>query len=100
MKEEWINFNKGDWCNDINVSDFIKCNYTPYEGDEIFLAKITSKTKKIKETFEKLYNEESKKHVLDIDTVNMSGINSFEAGYICSDDDVIVGLQTDAPKGL
>jgi len=96
MKEEWINFNKGDWCNDINVSDFIKCNYTPYEGDEIFLAKITSKTKKIKETFEKLYNEESKKHVLDIDTVNMSGINSFEAGYICSDD-VIVGLQTDAP---
>lgn len=97
MKKEWIDFNKGKWCDSINVSDFIKCNYTAYQGDESFLEKTTEKTKKIKDTFERLYKEESKKHVLDIDTVNMAGINNFKPGYICKEDDVIVGLQTDAP---
>ncbi|MCX4255042.1 MAG: formate C-acetyltransferase [Bacilli bacterium] len=97
MKNEWNNFKKGVWCDEINVSDFIEKNYTPYEGDDSFLEAPTNKTKKIAAKYEELYKEETKKHVLDVDTDNMSGINNFEAGYISEDDDVIVGLQTDAP---
>ena len=97
MREEWKNFTEGEWCNEINVKDFIMKNYTPYEGDETFLVGPTAKTKKIADKYEELYQEEAKKHVLDIDVDNMSGINNFEPGYICKEDDVIVGLQTDAP---
>ena len=97
MKNEWNNFKKGVWCDEINVSDFIEKNYTPYEGDDSFLEAPTNKTKKIAAKYEELYKEETKKHVLDVDTDNMSGINNFEAGYISEDDVVIVGLQTDAP---
>lgn len=97
MKEIWNKFNKGVWCEEINVSDFILQNYTPYNGNEDFLASTTSRTKRIAERYEELYKEEAKKHVLDIDTDNMAGIDSFEAGYICEDDNVIVGLQTDEP---
>ncbi len=97
MKEYWKNFKEGAWCNEINVQDFISKNYTPYNGDETFLVGPTPKTEKIMAKYEELYKEETKKHVLDIDVDNMSGINSFEAGYICPEDDVIVGLQTDAP---
>ena len=97
MREEWKNFTEGEWCNEINVKDFIMKNYTPYEGDETFLVGPTAKTKKIADKYEELYQEEAKKQVLDIDVDNMSGINNFEPGYICEDDDVIVGLQTDAP---
>ncbi|MDE6284951.1 MAG: formate C-acetyltransferase [Bacilli bacterium] len=97
MKEEWKNFNEGIWCNEVNVNDFINKNYTPYTDNENFLAKPTAKTEKLVQKFEELYKEETKKHVLDVDVDHMSGINSFEAGYISEDDDVIVGLQTDAP---
>ena len=106
MKKEWNDFKKGKWCNEINVSDFIKCNYKAYEGDESFLSDATSKTKKVLKVFEDMNKEEVKKHVIDIDTDHPAGINAFEPGYICSDDDVIVGLQTDklgkrmiVPKG-
>lgn len=97
MKEYWKNFTEGNWCNEIDVNDFITKNYTSYDGDESFLAGTTEKTKKVSDKYEELYKEETKKHVLDIDTDHMSGINSFEAGYICPEDDVIVGLQTNAP---
>ncbi|MCR4581174.1 MAG: formate C-acetyltransferase [Bacilli bacterium] len=95
--KEWYKFINGKWQEEVNVSDFIKHNYVPYDGDESFLAGTTQKTKNIWSRCEELLNEELKKHVLDIDTVNMSGINAFKPGYICEDDDVIVGLQTDAP---
>ena len=62
-----------------------------------FLVGPTEKTKRVLSRYEELIIEEGKKKVLDIDTKNMSGINNFEAGYISEDDDVIVGLQTDAP---
>ncbi len=97
MRDEWKRFKKGNWINEINVSDFIKKNYKPYDGDESFLEGTTEKTDKIWHKCEDLLNEELKKHVLDIDTEHMSGINSFKPGYICDDDNVIVGLQTDAP---
>ena len=97
MKEEWKGFKEGAWCNEINVSDFIKKNYVAYEGNEDFLTGKTEKTAKVWEECEELLKEELKKHVLDIDVDHMSGINAFEAGYIDKDNEVIVGLQTDAP---
>jgi len=97
MREEWKEFKPGKWQDEINVSDFIQNNYQAYDGDSRFLSAPTEKTERILKRYEELIAEEGKKHVLDIDTKNMSGINKFEAGYISEDDDVIVGLQTDAP---
>ena len=95
--DAWRNFKKGKWETEVNVSDFIQKNYRQYNDDESFLENKTEKTSKIWKHCEKLLKEELKKHVLDIDTNHMSGINSFKPGYICKDDDVIVGLQTDKP---
>ena len=95
--EAWKNFKEGKWMHEINVSDFIKSNYTKYDGDETFLKGTTKKTDSVWGKCSELLKEELKKHVLDIDTLHMSGINAFEPGYINEDDDVIVGLQTDAP---
>lgn len=103
---EWRNFNKGKWCDEINVSNFIKNNYKPYTGNESFLVGPTDKTKRVLKVYEDVCKEEVKKHVIDIDVDNPAGINSFKPGYICKDDNVIVGLQTDelckreiVPKG-
>ena len=95
--EQWRNFKEGNWTTNIDVQDFIQKNYTQYNGDESFLAGKTEKTKKVWDKCEELLKEELEKHVLDIDTDHMSGINAFDKGYICKEDDVIVGLQTDAP---
>ena len=95
--EQWRNFKEGNWTTNIDVQDFIQRNYTQYNGDESFLAGKTEKTKKVWDKCEELLKEELEKHVLDIDTDHMSGINAFDKGYICKEDDVIVGLQTDAP---
>ena len=94
---EWNNFKEGKWCNEINVSDFILNNYTPYKGDETFLSNKTNKTDKVWKKCETLLKEELKKHVLDIDVDTMSGINAFKPGYIDKENEVIFGLQTDAP---
>ena len=106
MKEQWNGFNEGAWTKEINVEDFIKRNYKKYEGDESFLSLPTEKTKKVLKVYNDMCTEEVKKHVIDIDTVNPAGINAFKPGYICDEDDVIVGLQTDklgkraiVPKG-
>ena len=95
--EQWRNFKEGNWTTNIDVQDFIQRNYTQYNGDESFLAGKTEKTEKVWNKCEELLKEELEKHVLDIDTDHMSGINAFDKGYICKEDDVIVGLQTDAP---
>ncbi|MBR6820682.1 MAG: formate C-acetyltransferase [Bacilli bacterium] len=97
MKEEWKGFIEGSWCNEVNVSDFIKRNYVPYDGADTFLVGKTEKTSKVWSKCEDLLKEELEKHVLDIDTDHMSGINAFEAGYIDQENETIVGLQTDAP---
>ena len=106
MKEEWKNFKQGAWCDEINVSDFIKKNYVAYDGDESFLSEPTDKTKRVLKVYEDMCKEEVKKHVIDIDVDHPAGINAFEPGYISEDDNVIVGLQTDklgkrsiVPKG-
>ena len=97
MKEQWKSFKGGNWCNRIDVRDFIQTNYKSYEGNESFLCGTTSKTKKVWDKCSDLLKEELKKHVLDIDVDNMSGIDSFAPGYIDKENEVIVGLQTDAP---
>ena len=104
--EQWKDFNEGTWCNEINVSDFIKQNYVAYDGDESFLSGPTEKTKRVLQVYEDMCKEEVKKHVIDIDVDHPAGINAFEPGYISEDDNVIVGLQTDklgkrsiVPKG-
>ena len=81
----------------IDVRNFIQDNITTYEGDESFLAGISPKTKKVWDNCAKLLKEELKKGVLDIDTDHVSGINNFNPGYIDKENEVIVGLQTDAP---
>ena len=95
--EEWKNFKEGSWQDDINVEEFIELNYSEYAGTEEFLAGPTGKTKKVWSKCEDLLKEELKCHVLDIDVDHVSGINNYEAGYIDKDNEVIVGLQTDAP---
>ena len=97
MKEEWRGFKDGKWTTEINVRDFIQLNYRPYQDDEQFLVGTTPRTKTVWDKCSDLLKEELKKHVLDIDTDHMSGINAYEAGYIDKDNEVIVGLQTDAP---
>ncbi len=95
--EEWKNFQNGKWNEEINVEEFIQLNYSGYDEDESFLVGPTDKTKKVWSKCEDLLKEELKKHVLDIDVDHVSGINNYEAGYIDKDNEVIVGLQTDAP---
>ena len=95
--KEWKNFNEGVWMNEVNVSDFIQSNYSSYDGDSSFLKGTTDKTDRIWEKCSELLKEELKKHVLDIETDKVSGINEFAPGYISEDDDVVVGLQTDKP---
>ena len=97
MKEEWNGFKDGIWTEEVNVSDFILKNYQKYDEDESFLSGTTEKTNRVLARVNDLLKEELKKHVLDIDVDHMSRINAFNPGYICDDDDVIVGLQTDAP---
>ena len=93
----WNNFKGTKWKESVDVSDFIINNYTEYKGDESFLVGSTSKTDKVWNRCKELIAEELKKGVLDVDTVNMSGIDSFAPGYIDKENEVIVGLQTDAP---
>lgn len=94
---EWRKFQGTDWKDSINVANFIKENYKEYVGDDAFLAGPTVKTKKVWSICEDLLKKELENGVLDIEVSRVSGINNFEAGYIDKENEVIVGLQTDAP---
>lgn len=91
-------FKGGVWQKEINVRNFIQKNYTRYEGDSSFLCGPTEKTKKVWNKCLELLSEELKKGgVLDVETEKISGILNFDPGYIDKENEVIVGLQTDAP---
>src|SRR5262245_52991510 len=92
----WQGFQTGLWQNDINVRDFIQQNYQPYEGDESFLAPATPRTQAIWKKLQELFVEERRKGVLDISQIP-SSIIAHAPGYIDRDNEVIVGLQTEAP---
>ncbi len=93
---EWEGFKKGVWQKEINVRDFIQQNYEPYEGDASFLAPATERTKKLWDRLNELFVEERKKGVLDVSQIP-SSITAHAPGYIDRDNEVIVGLQTEAP---
>jgi formate C-acetyltransferase len=96
VSEAWRGFRAGLWQREINVRAFIQVNYTPYEGDESFLASATDRTEGIWEKLNALFAEERKKGVLDVSQVP-SSITAHAPGYIDRENEVIVGLQTEAP---
>lgn len=96
--DAWEGFAPGPWQESIDLRDFILRNYTPYDGDASFLAGPTEKTLKVWDHLEKNYlAEERRRRVYDVDTKTPADVDAFPAGYICPEDDVIVGLQTDVP---
>src|SRR5262252_8503858 len=92
----WHSFTPGLWQTEINVRDFIQQNYRPYEGDESFLVPATERTNKLWNRLNELFVEERKKGVLDISQIP-SSITAHDPGYIDRDNEIIIGLQTDAP---
>src|SRR6185369_1166042 len=94
--EAWRGFKPGLWQRDVNVRWFLQSNYTPYDGDGAFLAPATDRTKQIWKKLEGMFVEERKKGVLDVSLIP-SSITAHKPGYIDKDNEVIVGLQTDAP---
>lgn len=95
--KHWQGFKEGNWQKVIDVRDFIQTNYKPYTGDDSFLAGITDKTKTVWDVCKNLLAEENKKGILDVDTKVVSTTTSHKAGYIDKENEVIFGLQTDAP---
>ena len=94
----WEGFVQGEWASSINVRDFIQKNYTPYEGDDSFLAGSTEATDKLWAEVMVGIKEENRTHApIDFDTDLPSTITSHDAGYINKDLETVVGLQTDKP---
>ena len=101
MRTEWQGFKKSLWQDEVNVRDFIQNNYTPFDGDESFLAGPTEATKKLWGRLQELQAEErAKGGLLDMETEVVSGINAYGPAYIdegMKDLETVVGLQTDKP---
>ena len=95
--QAWNGFAAGEWQRSIDVRSFIQKNWTPYLGDDAFLAGPTQRTKAVWERCEELLLQELKDGILDVDTHRVSGIDNYAPGYIDKENEVIVGLQTDAP---
>ena len=94
---EWVGFKGTKWQKNVDVEDFIINNYQEYLEDDSFLTGISKKTSKVWGKCKKLLAKEAISGVLDVETFIMSGIDNFEVGYIDRSNEVIVGLQTDAP---
>ncbi|SHE84751.1 formate C-acetyltransferase [Clostridium fallax] len=97
MFKQWEGFKEGNWKEQIDVRGFIQKNYKLYEGSKDFLAPISGKTKKVWEKASNLIVKEIEKGIIDVATDRVSGIDNYEPGYIDKENEVIVGLQTDAP---
>ena len=96
MRKEWEGFIGGNWTENINVDEFIRLNYKPYDGDASFLAGPTERTKECSEKVQELLVAERKAGgTLKVDASRIMRINAFGPGYIVPGKDVIVGLQTD-----
>lgn len=94
---QWDGFIGGPWQDQVNVRDFIQRNFTPYTGDDSFLAGATERTSALWGKLTAMFPQEREKGVYDIDYSTISGIDAYEPGYIDKDNELIVGLQTDAP---
>lgn len=97
MRQEWYDFHPGSWTTEVNVRSFIQDNYTPYEGNEDFLAGPTTRTKELWNEVMELMKEEREKGIIDAETSKPSTITAFGPGYIDKEKEVIVGFQTDKP---
>ncbi|GEA30125.1 MULTISPECIES: formate C-acetyltransferase [Clostridium] len=97
MFKQWEGFKNGTWQEGIDVRNFIQKNYKLYEGDGSFLEEKTERTSKVWDKAYALIVEEVKKGIIDVATDIVSGIDNYDPGYIDRDNEVIVGLQTDAP---
>ena len=95
--ESWAGFKGELWKKEINVRDFIQHNYTPYEGDESFLKPSSEKTRKVWDKLTEMFKVEREKGVYDTETKLPQSITTYGPGYIDKENEVIVGLQTDAP---
>jgi len=94
----WEGFAKGEWQGEVNVRDFIQKNYSPYEGDETFLAGATDATSRLWDNVMEGIKIENRTHApVDFDTSVPATITSHDAGYIIKDLEKVVGLQTEAP---
>src|SRR5262249_50752035 len=96
VESQWQGFNGGLWQKEIDVRDFIQQNFEPYDGDGSFLAGPTPRTKTLWDQLGNLFKEERARGVLDVSQIP-STITPHAPGYIDRDNELIVGLQTDAP---
>ena len=98
MRPEWTDFVGGNWVSEVNVRDFIQKNYTPYDGDDSFLAGPTQNTTDLwDQVLDLMKQEREAGGVLDMDTKVVSTIVSHGPGYLNKDKETIVGFQTDKP---
>ena len=95
--KKWDSFSGDVWKREVDVRNFIQNNYTPYEGDDTFLVESTERTKKIWSKLTEMFEVERAKGVYDAETKFPSGIDVYGPGYIDKENEVIVGVQTDAP---
>ena len=96
--EQWNGFKTGMWAEMVDVDDFIRLNYKPYEGDESFLAGPTERTKIVSDRVKELIAEEAAAGgVLKVDATKIMTATAYGPGYIDKERDIIVGLQTDEP---
>ena len=97
LQSYWSDFKGNLWKKEINVRDFIQNNYTPYTGDEAFLAGATENTKAVWSKLTEMFKVEIAKGVYDAETRTPQAIDTYGPGYISKENESIVGLQTDAP---
>ena len=96
--DNWKGFKSGIWQDEINVRDFIQCNYSEYRGDHSFLSGATSRTKNLMEKLSALQKQERERGgVLDLDVNTVASLTNFAPGYLDRENEIIVGLQTDSP---
>lgn len=95
--EQWHGFKGRKWMEEINTRDFIQNNYTPYTGDDSFLKPSSEKTRKVWNKLTEMFKVEREKGVYDTETKLPQSITTYGPGYIDKDNEVVVGLQTDAP---
>jgi len=96
-ERSWRGFKPADWCDNIDVRDFIVRNVTPYAGDEQFLVGPSARTKSVWAKLQPYFQDERTKGVLAVDATTPSTMLAHKAGYIDRDNEIIVGLQTDQP---
>ena len=96
-RNHWAGFKGELWKKEINVRDFIQNNYTPYTGDDSFLKPSSEKTRKVWNKLTEMFKVEREKGVYDTETKLPQSITTYGPGYIDKDNEVVVGLQTDAP---